>query len=373
MIGRIGLIVNPIAGMGGRVGLKGTDGEAILREAVARGAKPVAHDRAVTALKAAAQAAAINIVTPSGAMGETAALAAGLEPIVVGAGVGPETTADDTRTAALDLVSERCDLLLFAGGDGTARDIYTVVERQIPMLGIPTGVKMHSAVFGVGPASTGRLAAEFVTETHNRMVLKDCEIMDIDEDAQRAGQLSARLYGYACVPYERLVVQSAKAGGHSEDVELDGLAAEIAAAMEPGVLYVVGPGGTAKRVLRHLELEGTLLGVDLVRDGALVDRDASEEDILRHAGGNSMEIIVGVVGGQGFVFGRGNQQISAKVLSCTDADRIIIMAGAGKLAALNGDRLFVDTGSVETDGAVCGYRRVRTGPGRSAMMRLVPA
>ena len=141
-------------------------------------------------------------------------------------------------------------LILFAGGDGTARDIYETVSQRVPMLGIPTGVKMHSGVFATGPASAGQLAGDYVRDGSN-VELRDVEIMDIDEDAQRRNRLSARLFGYARAPYLRQRVQNAKAVAHcSSEAELDALAHEISGAMKAGVLYIVGPGSTAKRLLR---------------------------------------------------------------------------------------------------------------------------
>lgn len=369
----IGLIVNPIAGMGGKVGLKGTDGAATLERARALGAVPLANERAGVALAAlVSTCAGLEIHTFAGQMGEDAALAAGMRPHVVGHARAGESDAGDTASAARKMADLGVDLVLFAGGDGTARDIYETVGQGVPILGIPTGVKMHSAVFATGPATAGRLAGDHVLGGSG-VELRDVEIMDIDEDAQRRNRLSARLFGYARAPYHRRRVQHAKAMSVSVEAELDALAHDVSGAMKPDVLYIVGPGSTAKRVIDHLGLEGTLLGVDVVMNRKLVARDASEAELLALLGEHPARIVTGVIGGQGFVFGRGNQQISADVIRHAGRDNITIMAGADKLVALGTDRLLVDTGDAALDAELAGFVQVHTAPGQSMMLRLTPA
>lgn len=373
--GKIGLIVNPIAGMGGKVGLKGTDGAEILARARALGAEAVSPDRARRALAPLRDLAdRLTILTCPGEMGEDVARSVGLEPVIVSRPGEGETTARDTRRAASEIVELGADMILFAGGDGTARDIHAAIDQRIPMLGIPTGVKMHSAVFATGPAGAGRLAARFVSGNAMDARVGRAEIMDIDEAAQRLNHLSARLYGYANVPVERTIMQNAKAAFRlSGDEAMHALAAGIAAEMEPGVTHIVGPGATTQLILDRLGLEGTLLGVDVVRDGGLVARDANESDLLSILNDGPARIIVGVIGGQGFIFGRGNQQISAPVISRAGLDNITVVASADKLVSLDGRALLVDTGDGEVDGGISGYMRVRTAPGRSMMMKVTPA
>ena len=370
----IGLIVNPIAGMGGKAGLKGTDGAAILQRALALGAVPLANERAGVGLAALASAhAGVELHTFAAEMGEDAARAAGLRPHVVGHTRNDQSDAGDTVAAAQKMAGLGVGLILFAGGDGTARDIYQTVSQRLPMLGIPTGVKMHSGVFATGPASAGRLAGDYVRDGSN-VELRDVEIMDIDEDAQRRNRLTARLFGYARAPYLRQRVQHAKTVAHgSSEAELDALAHEISGAMKSDVLYIVGPGSTAKRLLDHLGLEGTLLGVDAVMNRDLVARDASEAELLALLNGHPAEIVTGIIGGQGFVFGRGNQQISAEVIRLTGRGNITIMAGGDKLVALGTDRLLIDTGDAALDAELAGFVQVQTAPGQSMMLRLVPA
>ncbi|MEA2586897.1 MAG: hypothetical protein QOF33_4982, partial [Thermomicrobiales bacterium] len=158
---KLGLIINPIAGMGGRVGLKGTDGPGTAERARALGATPLSPARAQTALAVIAErlAGRIEVVAAPGAMGEDVARAAGFAPHVVGQVGSAETTAEDTEDAARAMAELEVDLLLFAGGDGTARNVCAAVGTRIPVLGIPTGVKMHSAVYATHPRTAGELAA----------------------------------------------------------------------------------------------------------------------------------------------------------------------------------------------------------------------
>lgn len=367
----LGLIVNPIAGMGGSVGLKGTDGAATLAAARARGAVPRAAARAGRAMAALAAALpGASVIAAPGAMG--AAAVAGLDLTVeILPGAAPAAThAGLTRQAAALLAARRVAAVLFAGGDGTARDVAGVLGLETPMLGIPCGVKMHSGAFATSPEAAGRLAADLL-RSGARAGLRQVEIMDVDEDAQRAGRMSARLYGYARAPYARNLLQGAKGSPpHCDTARLDAACAEIARELAPGVLYLIGPGTTAKRVLSALGLEGTLLGLDAVRDGALVGRDLSEAEALALAGGGPIGVIVGVIGGQGFVFGRGNQQIGPEAIRRAGRDGLVIAASVGKLAALPEPRLLVDTGDPILDAALAGHVRVRTGPRQSMLMRL---
>jgi predicted polyphosphate/ATP-dependent NAD kinase len=360
---RIGLIVNPFAGMGGKVGLRGTDGAATVAEARRRGAVPVAAERAARALRRMRGAA---LVAAPGAMGADIAQAEGV--LAEGLpGDSRDSTAEHTREAAAALRRRGVELILFAGGDGTARDIYATVGADIPILGIPTGVKMHSAVFGTSPEAAGNLAALFAIGPAPAVKLREAEVMDIDEAGLRENRISARLFGYARTPYERSLVQSAKGGPRDEEGLLEGLAEEGAADMPRGVLHLVGPGTTTQRVLAHLGIGGTLLGVDAVQDGAAVGRDLTESDCLRLLDGRPARMVVGVTGGQGFLFGRGNQQFGPEVIRRIGRDSIVILAGQQKLLGLPDKRLYVDTGDPATDAMISGYARIRSAPGRSTM------
>ena len=372
---KLGLIINPIAGMGGRVGLKGTDGEGALRRARALGARPEAHRRAVEALKVvAAGMPNVALLTCGGAMGEDAALECGMKPALVEAGRedGDATTADDTRKAAPEMRREGVDLLLFAGGDGTARDICDALGGSdgagaagtMATLGIPAGVKMHSGVFALTPHRAGETALRFLRG--ELAATADVEVMDIDEKAFRAGRLSARLYGYLNAPQDSAAVQFTKSGTTGQDGDAAAeIARQVIADMADDTLYIIGSGTTTAAISDALGMANTLLGVDVALNGELLAADASETELLNLTEGKPAKIVVSAIGGQGYIFGRGNQQVSARVIRRVGKDNIIVVATREKLLELRGRPLLVDTGDAALDAELSGYVRVVTGFGEA--------
>jgi predicted polyphosphate/ATP-dependent NAD kinase len=367
---KLGVIVNPIAGMGGRVGLKGSDGIEILRKAREMGAEPESPRRAIEALKIIAKLKnEIEVLAYPDEMGADECRQAGLEPEVIGSIKSGETSPKDTMEAARAMAQKGVDLILFAGGDGTARNIYTAIGPEIPVLGIPAGVKIHSAVYAINPRSAGEVASLYL---QGQVVnIREAEVMDIDEEAFRQGRVNARLYGYLKVPVERRI-QSVKSGAHSEQVEVESMAAEIVANMEQDTLYIIGPGTTTRAIMERLELPNTLLGVDVVLNRELVANDVGEKQLFnlldQHKG--KAHIVVTAIGGQGHVFGRGNQQISPRVIRLVGKDNIIVVASRDKLVALQPHPLLVDTGDPDLDQELSGYVRVVTGWEDSIMYRI---
>ena len=413
---RLGLIVNPVAGVGGKVGLKGSDGVEILQRALALGAVREAPRRAELALARLARLREqIEIVTCPGEMGETEARACGFAPVVLEGVTGadratanhatgstsvtgsrcaggrralvdvlpdgtPLTTPDDTVAAARALRDEGVDLLLFAGGDGTARDVCRALGAgaELAVLGVPAGVKIHSAVYATTPARAGELAALFLHDRPAAVRLREAEVMDIDEDAFRCDRVSARLYGYLQVPYERSMVQCAKAGGVAGDAAvLRAIAADVVNGMAPGVVYLLGPGTTTRSVAEALGVEKTLLGVDAVRDRRLIGADLNERQILEMIAADAptapraaVRIVVTVIGGQGYIFGRGNQQLSAAVVDRVGPENVMVVASQTKLLSLCGGPLLVDSGDPALDERFSGYVQVVTDFGRRTMYRV---
>jgi len=369
----IGLIVNPVAGLGGRVGLKGTDGADTVRRARAMGAAPHAALRARQVLDgiAASLGDVIDLVTPPGAMGADIALAAGFRPALTDMVAPGETTAADTKRAARAMRERGVALILFAGGDGTARDVEQTIGTSLPVLGIPAGVKMHSAVYATSPRAAAALLLRLLRGASWRC--REAEVMDIDEDAFRQGRVSARLFGYLLVPQDPGLVQGLKTGsGGGEDAALAGIAADVVARMEDDALYIVGPGTTTRAIAARLGLPKTLLGVDVVRRGALVAADVNEAGLRELLGGTPARIVVTPIGGQGHLFGRGNQQISPWVIARVGREHIIVVATPGKLAALRGQPFLVDTGDPALDAALAGFVRVVTGYRAETVYRIAP-
>jgi len=343
----VGFIVNPIAGMGGAVGLKGTDGRAVLERAIALGAKFVAPVRAESFLSGLKPfEGMLQLIVGAGSMGEEEARNCGFKFEVLGEKRN-ETSAEDTIETARKILESSADLLVFCGGDGTARDVLKAIGTKIPALGVPTGVKMHSAVFALEPRVAARIAIEFLC---GELPLREAEVMDVDEEAFRNGRVSAQLYGYMLTPYEPFLVQGAKIASPMTESEMRNQAAiaiYVIENMETDVVYIIGPGTTTRTIGDLLDLEKTLLGVDLFLNRKLIAKDVNEEQILKEIKGRKARIIVTPIGGQGFIFGRGNQQISPKVIRQVGLDNIVVVSTEAKLGRLRSLR--VDTGDPSLD------------------------
>ncbi len=369
---KIGIIVNPVAGIGGRVGLKGSDGEAILAKALELGAKPECPNKAVVAIKQFKdfKSEELIIYTFPKEMGEDEVRCAGLEPTVIGDIVSGHTTPADTERAAREMLALNVDLILFAGGDGTARNVLDAVGEEVAVLGVPGGCKIHSAVYAINPKTAGKLVMEFLLGKVRDV--KESEVMDIDEDAFREGVLRARLYGYMKVPNEKKMVQNLKSGrGYAEEGALDLVARYIAFNLEKDVLYIMGPGSTVRGVMNKLDLSNTLLGVDLVYNNQVLANDVNEKEILGYLDKYAKAIIIiTVIGGQGYLFGRGNQQLSPTVIRRVGLDNLKIIATKNKMFSLFAQPLLVDTGDEELNEELSGYARVIVGYGESVMFRI---
>lgn len=358
---KIGFLVNPIAGMGGKVGLKGTDGPKVLQKAKELGAEPVAPERATKALKKLKEMKIeIKIFCCSEEMGEKEVKEAEFDPIVIKNINSGKTTPEDTKKAVKKFLDEDVDIILFAGGDGTARDVIEVIDMDIPILGIPTGVKMHSAVFANTPEIAGRLVGRYLM---GNLPLREAEVMDVDEEAFRDNRLETDLKGYAKVPYDPHWVQASKSPSSttgSESGDQESIARWVVEIMEEDRLYLLGPGTTTRAVAEQLGISNsTLLGVDLIKGGELVAKDVKEEEIYDAVGGNPTTIIVSPIGKQGFVFGRGNQQISPRIIRSVGIDNMMILATPNKM--IETPMLRTDTGDSELDEDLRGYKRVIIG------------
>jgi predicted polyphosphate/ATP-dependent NAD kinase len=367
----IGFLVNPIAGMGGKVGLKGTDG--VLEKAVRLGAQPIAPKKAEEMLTEFSGFPTdhrhLRWITCTGEMGSSELAAAGIKNVqTVYTPSTENTSADDTKNACKKILEHPVDLLIFCGGDGTARDIYTIVDEKVPLLGIPAGVKMHSGVFGVSTSATARMLEEFINK---RLTVGDVEIMDLDEDLYRKGDWKVRLFGVVKGIIEPTYMQVGKTC--FESVSDDEVKTELAEHVKDELekyqdwLFLFCAGGTIDFIAKKIGVDHTLLGIDAIYQKKLVAKDINEEQILTLLKKYpKVKILLSPIGAQGFILGRGNLQLSPAVINKIGIENIIVVATPSKL--LYTPVLRVDTGDKKLDGlfkkqgylmVVIGYRLSR--------------
>ncbi len=365
---RLGLIINPVAGVGGAVALKGSDG--VVAQALALGAVPMAGEKTRQALTPLLPfIEQLEIYTVAGAMGATLAAEMGFQYRICYCPAQTDTSAMDTEAAAQALAEAGVDLLLFAGGDGTARNICTVVADKTTVLGIPAGCKIHSGVYAISPAAAGKVIAQLVAG--ELVTLTEAPVMDIDETAFRQGVVKARRYGEMRIPAELRYVQNVKSGGKEvEALVLDDLAAYVVSQMDANVRYVMGSGSTVAAVMAELGLENTLLGVDVVENGELIAKDVTASQLLELVQGHDCKLVITLIGGQGHVFGRGNQQLSPAVIRAIGRDNIWLIATKSKLKELAGRPLLADTGDAGLDHELQGLIPVLVGYNDYVMYRL---
>lgn len=365
---KLGLIVNPIAGMGGSVGLKGTDG--VLEEALKRGSMPKASDKTRIALLQLRDIGEdLEIVTCKKDMGQSSIIDLDIKTRIVYCPVDKRTKSADTVEAAKKMLDERVDLILFAGGDGTARDIFRGTGGKAIVIGIPAGVKIHSAVFAQSPSKAGELAKLYLTGRTN--LTNEAEVLDIDEAEYRKGNVFTKLYGYMPVPVERRFMQSKKAPSPlSEKSQQYDIAKAVIDEMVPGTYYIVGPGSTTRAIMELLGLEYTLIGIDIICNKRLLAKDLCEKQILSYIEERESKLIITPTGGQGYLLGRGNQQISPEVIRRIGKRNIIVIATKNKISDLKGNPFLIDTGCRETDIMLKGYVKVITGRMESVVYRV---
>jgi len=358
---KLGFLVNPIAGMGGRVGLKGTNG--VSKNALVLGAKPVAPLKAVEfleRLKELELVENIDLITCPGVMGGDEVKSAGLKAQVLPMSLKSETTAEDTKTAVKHLVALNVDLIVFVGGDGTARDILDAMRGStpLPVLGVPSGVKMYSGIFAASSRDTADIAQALAEKSAQTM---DFEIMDVDEEAVRNDRLSVSLYGFLKGPFVPMRLLGSK---QVSPETLDEHENQIAVArfivedMDQKATYILGPGTTVKCIADLLGVEKTLLGVDIYRNRTVM-KDVNEKSILSEIKDwKNTWIVLSPIGRQGMLLGRGNQQISPEIIRKVTKERIIVAATRSKIQGIEEGVLRVDTGDAEVDAKLRGYIKV---------------
>jgi len=374
---KLGFMVNPFAGIGGAVALKGSDGKDIVEQALLRGACPQAETRAKLAMQQITTEHKFSIYTAADTMGENTLKSLNL-PFEVIYEAAEQSSAADTKNIIQLFVDMQVDFIVFAGGDGTARDVLDALTAKsntsIPVVGIPAGVKMHSAVYAVTPSRAGELINLILAG--EPMSLHEAKVMDLDEQAFRAGQVNAKCYGYLSVPVDDTRMQLIKQGGiNSKEITVQEIAADIIETMEQDVYYLIGSGSTTAEIMHQLSLPNTLLGVDIIFNQKLVASDVDEQTILDTIKNHPAKIVVTIIGGQGHVFGRGNQQLSAKVIhqvvnQKAGRDNIVIVATNEKLRSLNKRPMISDTGDSDLDEQLAGLYSVVTGYQQKTLYKL---
>jgi predicted polyphosphate/ATP-dependent NAD kinase len=352
MVSKIGFVINPISGMGGKVGLKGTDG--VLDQAIKLGAKSVAPEKAYETLKEFISNNSknhdIKWYTCKGIMGSDILDKVDIKNFeIVYSPLKEKTASDDTKNACKQFLDKNVDLILFCGGDGTARDIFTVISNKLPILGIPSGVKMHSGVFGITAIASGKMLKEFVKKN---LTIGDAEIMDLDEERYRKGEWNIKLFGIAKGIVEPTYIQVGKSTFESvSDNEIrDELFEHISDEIDNNCnyLFLFGSGGTIDYIASKIGNKNTLLGIDAVYHKKTIKSDLNEDDIVKLLEKYpKVKLLLSPIGAQGFILGRGNLQLSPRVIKKIGLDNIIIVSTPAKLASIPIIR--VDTGDEELD------------------------
>jgi predicted polyphosphate/ATP-dependent NAD kinase len=343
---RLAVVVNPDAGLGGKLGFKGSDGRAA--EARAAGAQDRAGPRMRICLEKLAELARepVEILAWDGRMGGD-----WIPGEYTSTGKTPEIT-DATSTSEF-IKAHSPDLFLYAGGDGTTRDIVEALgEREIPLVGVPGGVKMHSGCFATTPKAAAEVVWSFFT---GDLMVARTEVMDLDEEVYRKGEWKVRMYGEAFTPASPRWMQGAKeqVQRESEEETLEAMSSHVANLVEenPDLMLVWGSGGTLRQMCKQNGHESTLLGIDIQHAGKMYN-DLNENGLLeiinQHQG--EIKLLLSPMGGQGFLIGRGNLQLSPDVLRAIGTDNILGIATPAKLLGLN--ELRIDTGDEDLDAEI---------------------
>jgi predicted polyphosphate/ATP-dependent NAD kinase len=302
-------------------------------------------------------------------MGAMEAAKAGIPSSLLSLPFKEKTTSADTRSAAKQIEDRGAKLLLFAGGDGTARDISETIDARIAALGIPCGVKNYSAVFATSPEAAGEVAASYMI---GEIGTVDSEVLDFDEDLMREGKIATRICGLLRIPASKRFMQDAKLAsyGLDEEVEKEAIAKFMVEELDPKFQYILGPGSTVAKVASFLGLEKTLLGVDVASEGKLVAKDVTCKELAEIVQKRPTKLIITPIGGQGYILGRGNQQLTPQIIRAIRKENIMLLCTRTKLTNLTQRRFLVDTGEKELDNELRGYWRIIVGYREFAVVKV---
>ena len=330
---------------------------------MALGAQKKAADKTGLALAEISELKSkVHIYTAAGEMGEDLVESMGFAYTVVYQSADVQSEGSDTEGAATAILAQHVDLLLFAGGDGTARNVCHIIDNHLPVLGVPAGCKIHSGVYAITPQAAGRVLAQVI---QGQIVsLNQAEVMDIDEDLFRQGRVNARQFGEMQVPVELRYIQAVKMGSkESDELVLTDIAAHVIEVMaaHPDHYFIMGSGSTVDFVMQELGLANTLLGVDLVKNQQLLANDLNAQQLLDDVANKPVKLVITLIGGQGHILGRGNQQLSPALLRYVGKENILLIATKSKLNSLAGKPLISDSGDIDLDKALAGLMPVITG------------
>lgn len=360
---KLGVLINPYAGIGGALALKGSDGKAIREQAMALGATKKALDKTRLALEQIFPIKhKVHLYVAAGEMGEELAQSMGFSYSLVYQPAQQQTESEDSEATAQALIAQQVDLILFAGGDGTARNLCRIVGNTVPVLGVPAGCKIHSAVYAVTPQAAGRVLRQVIDG--QIVSISDAQVMDIDEVLFRQGRVNARQYGEMQVPTELRYIQAVKMGGkESDELVLADIAAHVIEIIEqhPEHLFVMGSGSTVEFIMQEMGIKNTLLGVDVIQHSNLLAADVSAEILIDLTSKKNCQLVITLIGGQGHILGRGNQQLSPKFLRNIGKANMLVVATKTKLSNLDGRPLIVDSGDQSLDQQMAGLITVVTG------------
>ncbi len=360
---RLGLLINPYAGIGGTLALKGSDGVEVRNQALAQGAPLLAMQKTITALHQCIELKNdIEIFTGSQNMGENIAKELGFDYQVLHKAAIAQTEIEDTLALARHLIEASVDLILFAGGDGTARNLCSVVGTNIPVLGVPAGCKIHSGVYAITPKAAGLVLSQVVKG--ELVSLQLAEVRDIDEALFRQGKVLSKHYGEMQVPAQLSYIQAVKMGGvESDELLLDDISDYIIEIMQdqPNTIFVMGSGSTVDAIMQQAGLTNTLLGVDLVQNLRVIAQDVTASELLSFTYEKPCKLVATVIGGQGHILGRGNQQLSPEFIRRITKQNMLVVATKSKLQTLGNKGLISDSGDALLDEELAGPIPVITG------------
>tara|TARA_B100000686_G_scaffold232348_1_gene239958 strand:- start:39 stop:1184 length:1146 start_codon:yes stop_codon:yes gene_type:complete len=363
---RLGLLVNPDAGLGGRLGLKGSDGQAELARSMGAEDRSGPRMRAMLEHFSSIHRAGfeeISWVTSEGRMGTEWLPEAEIGSISTVHSSSGGTSATDTQDAVNSLLESGIDLLVYAGGDGTTRDVVAALESaespETPVIGVPTGVKMHSGCFAASPKAAAEALSSWLI---GDLLLASTEVLDLDEDLYRQGKWVVRLYAEAMTPSSPRWMQGSKqrieASGEEDTTE--GLADHVRELLvSDDRMLIWGSGGTLRRIAEMNEFQPTNLGIDATIGNEQVGTDLSESDLLALLSGHdgATTLLLSPMGGQGFLIGRGNLQLSPQVLRLIGIDNILGVVTPAKLLSVR--RLRIETGDPELDADFAAMRYMK--------------